>query len=61
VPPSVIVLAALRYSFFVDRDLATAKRYLAAATASARSKSDEHRAFIGEALDFIISDEFKEF
>jgi GR25 family glycosyltransferase involved in LPS biosynthesis len=59
--PSVMVLAALRYSFFVDRDLATAQRHLDAATASARGKRDEHRALIGEALDFVISDEFKEF
>ncbi len=61
VEPSVVVLAALRYSFFVDRDLALAKRYLDAATVSARAKRDEHRAFIGEALDFVLSDEFKEF
>jgi GR25 family glycosyltransferase involved in LPS biosynthesis len=59
--PSVLVLAALRYSFFVDRDLAAARRYLDAATSSARSKRDEHRALIAEALDFIVSDEFKEF
>jgi GR25 family glycosyltransferase involved in LPS biosynthesis len=61
VEPSVVVLAALRYSFFVDRDLGVAKRYLDAATASTRAKRDEHRALIGEALDFILSDEFKEF
>ncbi len=59
--PGVTVLAALRYSFFVDRDLARAKRHLDAATESARAKRDEHRAFIGEALDFVLSDEFKEF
>jgi len=59
--PGVMVLAALRYSFFVDRDMATAKRYLDAAAASSRAKRDEHRAFIGETLDFVLSDEFKEF
>lgn len=59
--PGVTVLAALRHSFFVDRDLARAKRHLDAATASARATRDEHRAFIGEALDFVLSDEFKEF
>lgn len=59
--PSVMVLAALRYSFFVDRDLETAKRTLSAATAGVRAKGDEHRALIGQALDFILSDEFKEF
>lgn len=61
VAPSVVVLAALRYSFFVDRDLAVAKRHLDAAVASAGIKRDEHRALIGEALDFVLSDAFKEF
>jgi len=37
VEPSVVVLAALRYSFFVDRDLMLARRHLDAATASARA------------------------
>lgn len=59
--PSVMVLAALRYSFFVDRDLETAKRTLDAATAAARSKRDDHRALIAQALDFVVSDDFKEF
>ena len=57
--PAVMVLAALRHSFFVDRDLETVKHALDAAGAS--SKSDAHRALIGQALDFILSDEFKEF
>jgi GR25 family glycosyltransferase involved in LPS biosynthesis len=61
VEPSVVALAALRYSFFVDRDLARARSYLDAATASARARRDEHRALIGEALDFVLSEEFKEF
>ena len=59
--PSVMVLAALRYSFFVDRDLDVAKRTLDAATAGTRGRGDEHAALIGQALDFILSDEFKEF
>jgi GR25 family glycosyltransferase involved in LPS biosynthesis len=59
--PSVAVLAALRYSFFVERDLALAKRYLDEATSSAANLRDEHRALIGKALDFIVSDAFKEF
>ena len=59
--PSVMVLAALRYSFFVDRDLDLAKRTLDAATAGVALKTDAHRALIGQALEFILSDEFKEF
>ena len=55
------MLAALRYSFFVDRDIAAARRYLDAATAGARAKRDEHRTLIGDVLDFVVSDEFKEF
>jgi len=61
VEPSVVVLAALRYSFFVDRDLMLARRHLDAATASARAARDEHRSLIGEAVDFVLSDAFKEF
>ena len=61
VEPSVVVLAALRYSFFVDRDIAAARRYLDAATTAALTKRDEHRALIGDVLDFIVSDAFKEF
>jgi GR25 family glycosyltransferase involved in LPS biosynthesis len=61
VESSVVVLAALRYSFFVDRDIVAARRYLDAATAAARTKRDEHRALIGDVLDFIVSSEFKEF
>jgi GR25 family glycosyltransferase involved in LPS biosynthesis len=57
----VMVLAALRYSFFVDRDLKLAQRYLDEATRAASSKPDDHRAFIGQALDFVLSDAFKEF
>lgn len=56
--PAVMVLAALRYSFFVDRDLKKAQCVLDGVT---KATSDEHRAFIGQALDFVISDEFKEF
>jgi GR25 family glycosyltransferase involved in LPS biosynthesis len=59
--PGVMVLAALRYSFFADRDLDVAKRHLDAATISARNKSDDHRRLIVEALEFVMSDEFKEF
>jgi GR25 family glycosyltransferase involved in LPS biosynthesis len=57
----VMALAALRYSFFVDRDLKLAQHYLDEATRAASSKPDDHRAFIGQALDFVLSDAFKEF
>jgi len=57
----VIVLAVLRYSFFADRDLATAKRYLDGATAATRDGTDAHRQLIVQALDFVMSDGFSEF
>jgi hypothetical protein len=59
--PSVMVLAVLRYSFFADRDLAIAKRYLDGATASTRDGTDAHRQLIVQALDFVMSDGFSEF
>jgi GR25 family glycosyltransferase involved in LPS biosynthesis len=59
--PAVMVLAALRYSFFVDRDLALANRCIDEARRAANVKSDDHRALIAEALDFVLSDAFKEF
>jgi GR25 family glycosyltransferase involved in LPS biosynthesis len=59
--PGVMVLAALRYSFFVDRDLKTVERHLDAAIAAAGDKGDDHRALIVNALDFVLSDAFKEF
>jgi len=58
--PSVMVLAVLRHSFFVDRDLNAAKRYLDAATARPRA-NDAHHDLIVQALDFVVSDDFKEF
>jgi hypothetical protein len=60
-PPSVVALAALRYAFFVDCDIARAKRALDAATATMAKKGEEHRAIVVQALDFILSDSFKEF
>ena len=55
------MLAALRYSFFVERDLTTAKRYLDAATRKARKPTNAHHDLIVQALDFVMSDNFKEF
>jgi len=57
----LILLLGERFLFFVDQDIAVARRYLDAATAGARAKRDDHRALIGDVLDFIVSDEFKEF
>ena len=60
--PSVAVMAALRYSFFIDRDLENvAKPYLDAATKLAAAKSDLHREFLLQAIDFVMSDDFKAF
>jgi|SRR6185295_14400888 len=59
--PSVMVLAVLRYSFFADRDLATAKRYLDRATTPTRESVDAHHRLIVQALDFVMSDGFNEF
>ena len=53
--PSVMVLAVLRYSFFADRDLAIAKRFLDRATASTKDGADAHRQLIVQALDFVMS------
>jgi GR25 family glycosyltransferase involved in LPS biosynthesis len=59
--PSVSVLAALRYSFFVDRDLESAKRLLDAATRIGRKSTNAHHDLIVQALEFVMSDDFKEF
>ncbi len=59
--PSVTVLAALRYSFFVNRDLSSAKRYMDAATRAARKPTNAHHDLIVQALEFVMSDDFKEF
>jgi GR25 family glycosyltransferase involved in LPS biosynthesis len=59
--PSVTVLAALRYSFFVNRDLVGAKRYLDSATRRGRKPTNAHHDLIVQALEFVMSDDFKEF
>jgi hypothetical protein len=59
--PSVMVLAVLRYSFFVDCDLGAAKAHLDAALGRDRRNGDPHHDLIVRALDFVMSDEFKEF
>ena len=61
VPPSVMVLAVLRYLFFVERDLVLAKTSLDQATQKNRRFGDAHREMIVQALDFILSGGFEEF
>lgn len=61
VAPSVMVLAVLRYLFFVERDLALAKTCLDEATQKNRRSGDAHHGLMVQALDFILSDAFEEF
>ena len=59
--PSVIVLAVLRYLFFVNRDVAKAKAFLDAATEENRRPTNPHHDMIVQALEFIMSADFQEF
>ena len=59
--PSVIVLAVLRYLFFVDRDLAKAKAFLDAATKENRRATNPHHDLMVQALEFVVSADFQEF
>jgi GR25 family glycosyltransferase involved in LPS biosynthesis len=59
--PSVMVLAVLRYLFFVERDLAYAKACLDAATQKNRRGTDSHHAMMAQALEFILSADFQQF
>jgi hypothetical protein len=59
--PSVIVLAVLRYLFFVNRDLAKAKAFLNAATKENRRPTNPHHDLMVQALEFIMSADFQEF
>jgi hypothetical protein len=59
--PSVMVFAALRYSFFLGRDLAYAKREMDAATKPRRTPDDPHRELIMQAIDYVISPDFEGF
>ena len=58
--PSVAVLAALRYSFYVKRDLARANAGLEAAIGK-REAANPHSELILRAVGFVLSDAFKEF
>ena len=59
--PSVMVLAVLRYLFFVGRDLDYAKSCLDAATQQNRRKTDPHHDMIAQALEFVLSADFQQF
>jgi hypothetical protein len=59
--PSVMVLAVLRYLFFVGRDLGYAKACLDAATQRNRRESDSHHAMLAQALEFVLSADFQQF
>lgn len=59
--PSVVVLAVLRYLFFVNRDLKKAKAFLDAATKQNRRPTNPHHGLIVQALEFVMSADFQEF
>jgi GR25 family glycosyltransferase involved in LPS biosynthesis len=59
--PSVMVLAVLRYLFFIGRDLDYAKRHLDAATERGRSPSDAHHRLMVQAMDYVLSNDFDAF
>jgi hypothetical protein len=59
--PSVMVLAVLRHLFFVNRDLIKAKAFLDAATKENRRPTNPHHNMIVQALEFVISADFREF
>jgi hypothetical protein len=59
--PSVMVLAVLRYLFFVKRDLDYAKACLDAATKQNRRAADPHHEMIAQALEFVLSADFQQF
>lgn len=58
---SVMVLAVLRYLFFVDRDLDIAKDYLDRSVAGADSGKTEEKRMILQVLEFVLSDRFRQF
>jgi hypothetical protein len=59
--PSVMVLAILRYLFFVGRDLGYAKSCLDAVTQQNRRKTDPHHDLMVQALEFVLSADFQQF
>ncbi|MES1265086.1 MAG: glycosyltransferase family 25 protein [Variovorax sp.] len=60
--PSVLLMALLRYSFFIGRDLkGYAEPILDKILAPLAQKPDPHRAFMLKALDFYLSPEYRDF
>ena len=57
---TIMVMAVLRYLFFLGCDLNYAKRILDDATGFDREKVDLRRTLIGKATEFVISDDFGE-
>lgn len=58
---SVMVMAVLRYVFFVERDLALAKFCLEPSIAAIATPRSEQSGIILKSLEFILSDEFRQF
>lgn len=56
--PTIMVMAVLRYLFFLGSDLDHAKKILDAATSSNRSKTDMRHALMVQATEFVMSDDF---
>lgn len=59
--PSVMMFAALRYSFFLGRDLSHAKHEMDAVIKTRRSPADPHHELIVQAVDYVISPDFEGF
>jgi hypothetical protein len=59
--PSAIVMAVLRYLFFVGRNLDYAQRVLDAATKGPRKPTDRHHALLMQITEFVMSPDFEEF
>lgn len=58
---SVTVMGALRYLFFIDRDPEVAKSLLESAWAGSRPRQSDQMQLIVQALEFILSDQFRQF
>ena len=57
--PSIMVMAVLRYLFFVGRDLAYAQRVLDAATKARRTPTDLPHALMMQVAEFVMSPDFE--